>query len=170
MELFHLNAQRSTSKKDQAQALVETALGMVIIVIIMAGLIDLGRIWFIYTVLEDAAGEGALYLAIKPDCPDPNATTPTTDCTNPGNAAWRIRESSKGLVQLDDPLTTRINTDPDSLYPDDDVNPGIHEPGETVYIEIEHDIELLTPFIQGIAGSDGLTLTVDASQVIVKVP
>lgn len=46
--------------------MVEFAFGMVILMILLAGIFDLGRALFTYMALRDAAQEGALYGSINP--------------------------------------------------------------------------------------------------------
>ncbi len=54
---------------ERGQSLVELALGLLVLIILVMGIIDLGRALFYYTTLRDAAQEGAVYGAINPqDC------------------------------------------------------------------------------------------------------
>ena len=69
--------------KEQGQSLVEFAITLPILILILSGLMDLGRAYYIYVALEEAVAEAALYLAISPDCPDENLLT---KCENPNNA------------------------------------------------------------------------------------
>ena len=133
-------------------------MGTCLFLVIMMGLLDLGRVYYTFVILEDAAGEGAVYLSIDPNCPQSSPT-----CPNPNNAAWRIYESSGDIVNFDDPLQTRIFVE----YPFDDVNPGVRDIGEEVKVTIERDFDLLTPFVQGIAGGESVTITATASQTII---
>lgn len=54
------------SHSERGQSLVELALVFTILVLLVAGVIDLGRAFFTYTALRDAAQEGATYGAIDP--------------------------------------------------------------------------------------------------------
>jgi hypothetical protein len=47
-------------KAQKGQSLVEFSLGLVFLLIIVSGLIDLGRLYFTHVALEDAAGENGL--------------------------------------------------------------------------------------------------------------
>jgi len=63
--LFH----RTRSLSDHAergQALLELAVGMIILLIMLAGVIDLGRMSFYYIAMRDAAQEGAVYGSANP--------------------------------------------------------------------------------------------------------
>ncbi len=54
---------------ERGQSLVELAMGVLVLIILVMGIIDLGRVLFYYTTLRDAAQEGAVYGAINPqDC------------------------------------------------------------------------------------------------------
>jgi Flp pilus assembly protein TadG len=54
-----------THKKEQGQSLVELSISLVILLILAAGLVDLGRAFFTYITLRDAAQEGASYAAVS---------------------------------------------------------------------------------------------------------
>ena len=56
---------------NKGQSLVEFAFGMSFILIMLAGVVDLGRVYFTFLSLRDAAQEGALYGSLAP--PDTSA-------------------------------------------------------------------------------------------------
>lgn len=88
------------SKHERGQSLVEFALSLPILILILSGLIDIGRVYFAYIFLEEAAAEAALYVALNPDCTNENGLP---KCVNPNNAEWRARNSgsSQGIVRRD---------------------------------------------------------------------
>jgi Flp pilus assembly protein TadG len=53
-----------TNKKEQGQSLVELAMSLVVLLILIAGLVDLGRAFFTFITLRDAAQEGASYATV----------------------------------------------------------------------------------------------------------
>jgi hypothetical protein len=59
-------------KVELGQSLTEMTLGMVVMVFIMSGVIDIGRAYITYIALEDAAGEAALYMSSDVFCPYDN--------------------------------------------------------------------------------------------------
>ena len=65
---------RSGNKLEKAQSLTEMALSMVVLLLLVGGVVDLGRAFFTYMALRDAVQEGALYGSINP--------TLTTDIQN----------------------------------------------------------------------------------------
>ena len=54
-----------TPKKEKGQSLVELSISLVILLILAAGLVDLGRAFFTYITLRDAAQEGASFAAVS---------------------------------------------------------------------------------------------------------
>lgn len=55
-----------TKKGEKGQSLVELAVSVLILILLLAGIIDLGRILFYYITMRDAAQEAAVYGAINP--------------------------------------------------------------------------------------------------------
>lgn len=135
-------------RAERGQSLVEMSVGFVILAIIFMGLLDLGRVYFIYVALEDGAGEAALYLSINPQC-----QTAGVGCDDPNNAEWRARNSGGGNVDWSSANIT--------------VDMPVVSVGESVSVSIEYSFPLLTPLIPRIAGVNPLSLTVEASQIIV---
>lgn len=143
----HMNLKRA----EKGQSLVEFSLGLVAMLVILSGLLDLGRLYFTFVALEDAAGEGALYLSINPHCVH---ATDGTECANPNNADYRARNSGGQEV---DWSKANITFDVPSPY-------GV---GESVKVKIEYSYGLLTPVIPRIAGVNPITISASASQIII---
>jgi len=59
-----MNTQGKRSEK--GQSLVELAVGIVVLLVLIAGIVDIGRILFFYISLRDAAQEGAVFGQINP--------------------------------------------------------------------------------------------------------
>jgi hypothetical protein len=53
-------------KRERGQSLVEFAVSVVILLLLLSGIVDLGRIFFQYISMRDAAQEGATYGIICP--------------------------------------------------------------------------------------------------------
>ncbi len=58
---------RLYSHREKGQSLVELALIIVFVLIILAGVVDLGRMMYEYLTMRDAAQEGAGYASIYPN-------------------------------------------------------------------------------------------------------
>ena len=57
------------NKREKGQSLIELAVGMVVLLTLLAGIVDLGRLLFFYIALRDAAQEGAVVGQLNPrDC------------------------------------------------------------------------------------------------------
>jgi Flp pilus assembly protein TadG len=52
--------------KEQGQSLVEMAIALVILLLLVGGIVDLGRAFFTFMALRDAVQEGALYGSVNP--------------------------------------------------------------------------------------------------------
>jgi len=73
-------------KSEKGQSFIELGISMVFLLVLAAGVMDLGRVIFTYIALRDAVQEGAAFAAIEPD--------------NCGLAIKRIREHTSGAVDL----------------------------------------------------------------------
>src|SRR5512134_3593070 len=86
---------RSHNRIERGQSMVEMALMMTILLIVLSAVLDLGRGFFSFIAIQNAAAEGALYAAINPRC----RSADVTGCTDPNNVLFRARhESPEGLV------------------------------------------------------------------------
>jgi hypothetical protein len=76
--------------------MVEMALTMTILLVVLSAVLDLGRGFFSFIAIQNAAAEGALYAAINPRCRDASVL----GCGNPNNVIFRAQnESPDGLVE-----------------------------------------------------------------------
>lgn len=116
----------------RGQSLTELAITLTILLTLMAGVLDIGRAYYTFLALRDAAAEGAAYGSFDP--------TNTTEIEN------RVRrESPGGMISWDDATVTV-----------DIIGAACRGGGVEVTAQI--DYTLLTPFIGAIAGSQTLPL------------
>jgi hypothetical protein len=146
---------RALARGERGQSLVELTLGFTMLLILMSGLLDLGRAYFIYVALEDGAGEAALYLSINPQCWDVGSGP---GCGDPNNALYRARNAGGAFVDWQSAV---ISVNPASYSDRDTI-------GDTVTVSIAYSFQLLTPVIPEIAGANPITLTGEASQMIIR--
>ncbi len=97
------------TQKQKGQSLVEFALILPILVIILGGVLDLGRLYFAYVAVTDAAAEGATYAAIHPGDTD-------DICARAQTASSGVVEIDEGMVEVDysaltsgSPITVTVN-------------------------------------------------------------
>jgi len=87
---------------ERGQSLTELSIAMAMMLILLAGVADLGRAFFTYIALRDAAQEGALYGSFAFSEPDP--LVPANGLIDPGEACERIftrvRQNSDTPVNL----------------------------------------------------------------------
>lgn len=55
------------TRGEQGQSLMELAISLLLILLLLAGAVDLGRAFFTYSALRDAAQEGAAFASISPN-------------------------------------------------------------------------------------------------------
>ena len=84
-----------TITNERGQSLAEMALMMSFLLILLVGIVDLGRGFFVYLALRDAAQEGALF--------------GSTDPTNNTDIEARVRNSSSLLENLSADLNANTN-------------------------------------------------------------
>jgi Flp pilus assembly protein TadG len=130
----------------RGQSLVEMAILMVVLLLIMAGVLDFGRMYFTYLALQNAAGEGAAYGAINPTWVN------SGDNADPNNIEYRVRNESSGT--LIDWSTTTIVVDVPSIAG-----------GAPITVSVSYVYEVITPMMEVITG-DTVTLTARDTQLI----
>ncbi|MGC9523340.1 MAG: TadE/TadG family type IV pilus assembly protein [Anaerolineae bacterium] len=59
--------ERTNSEQTRGQSLVEFALVLPVLLLVLLGLVDFGRVYYVTVSLYDAAAEGAAYAAVHPD-------------------------------------------------------------------------------------------------------
>ena len=87
MKMAMIN-ERLLFMRERGQSLTELAVSMTFILILLAGVVDIGRAFFTYIALRDAAQEASLYGSIEP--------------TNCSGIEYRARNSSDEPVNLAD--------------------------------------------------------------------
>lgn len=162
------------NNREQGQSLVELALSLVMLLTLLAGLIDLGRGFFTYIALRDAAQEGATYASVI-------KTEPLQDATEVGNYCTDIKErvlittqdlagsGSNGPINLktladtgEVTVQTQIrNTECTSIAPADVCMGG------KIRVKVTYDSFPMTmPFMGAIIGSQTITLSAVVEDMI----
>ncbi|TFH37579.1 MAG: pilus assembly protein [Anaerolineales bacterium] len=129
-------------KRQQGQSLTEFAVGLTFILIMLASGMDLGRAYYSYITVRDAAQEGASYASIAP--------------SDVHGVRARVRSTSSTPVDL-------------SSFTDDQIDiqvVGTACAGGTVKVTVEFDFGLVAPFIAG----NSLHLQADAIDTILQPP
>ncbi len=140
------------NRLQRGQALVETMLGFMFVLVILLGALDLGRLYFLYVALEDSAGEAALFLALNYDCVQ---ASDGAECAAPNNAYYRAEHAVDNNLDW-----SKANFD--IQVPDGQGTGG------RVVVTIEYPFALVTPVISQIVGKNTLKLKATATQTMVS--
>jgi Flp pilus assembly protein TadG len=112
-------------ERQKGQSLTEFAVGVTFILIMLASGMDLGRAYYSYITVRDAAQEGAAYASIAP--------------SDVHGVRARVRSTSNTPVDL-------------SSFADDQIDVqvfGAACAGGTVKVTVDFDFDLVAPFIAG---------------------
>jgi len=121
----------SADRSEQGQSFTEMAISMVFILILLAGVVDLGRMFWVFVALRDAAQEGASYASF---CP-----------ADISGIESRVRNSSTNPVNLAD--TTNINVP----RPDPDCSMVTCNVGDAITIRVSNlTFRMSMPFMGGV--------------------
>ena len=151
---------RNSNSRLRGQSLVEFALVLPVLLLLLAGAIDLGRAYFSAITLENAVKEGAFWGARDPEC----ATDATAGCEDPGNVEARVEVEMDGLVLSGFEVKcfnagTTDFSGPGKLLADCD-------DGDLYLVRAQLPFSLVTPIISFLAGSP-ITISSDATAVVV---
>jgi TadE-like protein len=140
---------------------VEFALVVPILLLILAGAVDLGRAFYAFVAVENAAKEGALYGARHPLC-DSGAS-----CPDPRNVRWVVENEATNLRDRSGQslLTTQVacRTPAGALVQpmNDCVN------GDIYVVSVSHSFRLVTPIL-GDLFSSNLTLSATSEATVIE--
>lgn len=167
---------------EQGQSFIEMALSFVFFLFFVMGLLDLGRLYFQFVALEDAAGEAALYLALNVHCPSdvdsecshfyttelppelqPDNNSQCADVCTATNNAWSRADEASNLIDLGE-----LGAPATGVTVDLEFVPAAGGSEDMVQVTLEYPFDLMTPIIADIVGANTVTLTAQASQVVLS--
>ncbi len=137
-------------RHESGQSLIEFSLMAVALIILLTGVMDLGRAYFTYLALKDAASEGAYFGSAFPTC-----ASADDGCAAPNNIEYRVRHTAPrgGLVNWD---TVDIAVEaPDTT------------PGQTLTVTVAYEYDIVTPLVGTIIGGQSIELGAESVAVIV---
>lgn len=115
---------------------MEFALVLPVLVILLLGLVDLGRLFYAYVGVTGAAGEGAAHGARIARDPDP-------DLDLESEVKTRTTEASEGLVEIDEDQVA-VST--------------VTESSDSITVTVTYDFELITPLVRSVVSGGVLPL------------
>ncbi len=125
----------------RAQGLVEFTLIAVVLMLLMAGTVDVARLVTTYTYLDNAAQEGAVYGAMRP-----------SDIAGLRQRVWDTTRSLFPNPETQVQVAVSYNTLPC--------------PGHFIEVQVTGDLMLIFPFAEVMLGSRTFTLQASAQQMI----
>jgi Flp pilus assembly protein TadG len=147
-------------RNERGQSLVELAVALPVMILILLGTVDFGMAIFTYSILRDAAQEGALYGSFNP-----------TNKLQIENRARNI--SPRGE---DEVFSSPINLRDTSLIIVEIKPLGAACQGSTrgvansLQVNVSYRYPLLMPFAGDVIGSDTILLTGTATNIILQPP
>jgi hypothetical protein len=135
-------------KFESGQGLLEFSISFIIFVILLVGIVDLGRLFFTYMALRDAAQEGAAYGSVNP--------MKVSDIQN------RVRGVSTLPLDFSDENLVGV-------YITVDYNSGPCA-GQDILVRVETDYRIIMPLIGTIIGSETIKLVAEATDQILRPP
>jgi len=142
-----MNQKKGFSRTEQGQGLVEFACVATVLLVLVVGLLDLGRALFTWMALRDAAQEGASYGSVFPTATEMIET--------------RARDTSKRPVNLAD--VTLVDVQINLL--------GAACAGNGIEVIVTYpDFELTTPLLASILGKDSIPIRARVTDTILTPP
>ena len=145
-------------RSEEGQSLVEFSASLVVLLLVLMAVLDIGRAFYAYVAIENAAGEGVLFASYHPTwVTQSDATAGGAETPQYENIVARTEnESPHSLVDWSQANVTV--THPPSL-----------ETGETITVTVSYSYTLLTPFMNMLIQDNLLHLKAEATQVILSV-
>ena len=132
---------------EKGQGLVEFAVGATVLLILLVGVMDLGRALFTFIALRDAAQEGATYGSLYPDQTSAIET--------------RARGTSHSPVDLSDPSKVQVQIQV--------IGPACA--GSAIQVDVIYpNFDLTTPLLATIIGSDSIPIHARITDTILTPP
>ncbi len=130
---------------ESGQSFVELALTLVVLLVLIAGIVDLGRAFFTYIALRDAAQEAAIYGAINP-----------TDSSG---------INSRGMATL----TNRVDTSTVSISPT--LTGSCANGTNSIQVDVLFsNFSITMPFLGTVMGSQTFNITASVTDTILSPP
>jgi uncharacterized repeat protein (TIGR01451 family) len=147
--------------RSRGQSLAEFALITPLLLVLFAAAGDLGRAFYGYVAIENAAKEGAFFGSRQPICDDSSAV----GCTDPNNVVWRVQNELSGIRN---PNGTAITPTSECVIGGTNtVRSNVKDcvEGDTYRVTVVYPFRLITPILGNLFGS-GPTLRSQAVAVV----
>ena len=138
---------------ERGQSMTEFALILVILLIVLGGIVDLGRAFYAYIIIRDAAQEGAVYGSIAPK-----------DDINLFRNEVQTRVETAFLDPAD---PSKVPIDVSKMNVQTDIiGTACATPGNAVRVRIEYTLPVTMPFLGTIIGSQDINMSASVENAI----
>jgi len=144
-----------TKKLEKGQSLTEFALVLVFLLALLAGVFDLGRAFFAYIIIRDAAQEGAVFGAIAPK-----------DDINVFSNAVADRVVA-AYVDPSNPSEVPIDINVMNVQVDI-IGSACAAPGNSIRVTVDYSLPVTMPFLGAIIGSQDVQLSTEVIDTILS--
>jgi Flp pilus assembly protein TadG len=142
-------------RAERGQSLTEFSLALVILLTLVAGVADLGRMFFAYIIIRDAAQEGAVYGSIADKSDLPTLQTEVED---------RVKEA---FTDPDNPSDTPIDISKLQVQTSV-IGATCAAPGSGVRVQVDYAVPVTMPFLGAIIGSQEMKMTAVVENAILS--
>lgn len=144
---------------EKGQSLIEVAIALPVILLILLGTFDFGMALFSYSILKDAAQEGALYGSINPG-----------NKAEIENRARHILPREEGIL-YSSPIDLRDSAIVVNIRTIGGACQGVSgNVANRVQVKVTYQYDILTPFVSEVIGTETIQLTSTATNVILQPP
>ncbi len=144
-----------SSSSEKGQSLTEFALSLVFLLTLLAGVVDLGRMFFAYIIIRDAAQEGAVYGSIA-------------DKSDLGVFSNEVEERVKAAF-TDPEDSSNVPIDITKLAVQTDViGATCATPGSGVRVKVDYAVPVTMPFLGTIIGSQEMKMSATVENAILS--
>ena len=143
------------NRSEHGQSMTEFALILVLMVTLLAGIVDFGRMFFAYIIIRDAAQEGAVYGSIAPK----NDLTAFSNEVEDRVKAAFTDPSDSSNVPID---ISKLNIQTEVL------GATCATPGSGIRVKVDYSVPVTMPFLGTILGSQEMKMTATAENAILS--
>ncbi len=145
-------------RRTRGQSLAEFALVLPIMLILLAAAIDLGRLFYAYVAVENAAKEGAFFGSRSPLC----SGSGNPNCADPNNVVWHVQNEASNIGSQ---FTTNVSC----LTPAGALVQPINDclDGYTYRVTVSYPFRLITPILGSIVNQN-LNLVSESQATVIS--
>jgi len=153
-----IKRERKSAQSERGQSLIELAITLPILILLLLGTLDFGMAIFSYSMLRDAAQEGAFYGSFNPN----NVAEIENRARNISPRADDEIFSSPVQLRDTDAVTVKVQALGNSCQG------ATNGAANSIRVNVSYRYPILMPFIGQLIGSDNIPLTGTATNVILQ--